>query len=126
MSKRNRTQRQVARQRDALSIATDSVLSSLPDGRLWSPASGPLDYPPPRTLSGSVARRDVPKREPRPLSPFVVPESVPYRIGFVRPSEVVVCVRRRVRRQVLHALKRTGKGARSPRRQSRFSSTVCK
>ena len=35
---------------------------------------------------------------------------VPHRIGFVRPERVLVCVRRKMRREVIHALKKNGKG----------------
>lgn len=37
--------------------------------------------------------------------PFGVPliEATPYRVGFVNPDRVLVCVRRKIRREVMHA-----------------------
>lgn len=50
---------------------------------------------------------------------------VPYQIAFSAPQETLVCVRRHRRKEVLHALKKTGKrGQRKPRR-STFSNTRC-
>lgn len=46
-------------------------------------------------------------------------------LTFAQPSKVAVCVRRGVRREVLHALKRTGKGAGSSRRRSWTSKIGC-
>lgn len=48
------------------------------------------------------------------------------RFRFERPEAVALCVRRRRRRQVLFALRRTGRGSRSPRRYNRSSSIYCR
>lgn len=44
---------------------------------------------------------------------------VPSQVAFYAPSQVLVCVRRKRRKEVLHALRKTGKrGQRRPRRNS--------
>lgn len=45
---------------------------------------------------------------------------------FAAPPEVGVCVRRKSRREVLFALRRTGKGAKSRRRRNAWSGVSCK
>lgn len=48
----------------------------------------------------------------------------PWRI--LEPNKVGVCIRRRTRREVLHALKRTGKGSRSRRHYTANSFIHCR
>lgn len=53
--------------------------------------------------------------------------SPPHRIGFAAPAAVVTCVRRKVRRQVLHALRRTGKGSgHGKKRRTPLSNIHCR
>nr|QJB20444.1 MAG: hypothetical protein [Microvirus sp.] len=49
------------------------------------------------------------------------------RIKFALPHKTAICIRRKIREEVLHALRRTGKGAnrRKPHR-NRFSGVSCK
>lgn len=47
------------------------------------------------------------------------------RVAFNVPRLVGICVRRKVRREVLHALNRTGKGSGGPRRRNFYSSVKC-
>lgn len=48
-------------------------------------------------------------------------------IGFKQPNRVLLCQRRHQRREVLHALQRTGKGSRArTRRRSYWSDVSCK
>lgn len=101
--------------RDARPSSLTPALRSrppLPDTRLTenlkAPASGPA-----RLFSGAVARItvDPPKKKFRGKS------RVPYQLSFSAPAETVVCVRRSRRKEVLHALKKTGKrGQRKPRK----------
>lgn len=52
---------------------------------------------------------------------------LPWRVAFADPKKVAVCVRRKVRREVLHALKlksRAGKGG-APRRRNPWSGIRC-
>lgn len=52
--------------------------------------------------------------------------SLPWHVAFSEPRNVVVCVRRKSRREVLFALNRTGKGAQKKRRRrNSHSSTRC-
>lgn len=53
---------------------------------------------------------------------------LPYRIGFTLPWQVIICVRRKRRRQVLHALGKTGRGATrrmKPRKNNHWSEVRC-
>lgn len=45
---------------------------------------------------------------------------------FDRPRDVTVCVRRKARREVLFAYRRTGKGARAPRHRNYWSDVKCR
>lgn len=45
---------------------------------------------------------------------------------LLEPNKVGICVRRRTRRQVLHALKRTGKGSRARRHYTAYSEVHCR
>lgn len=52
------------------------------------------------------------------------------RVGFYRPNRVIICARRRMRREVLHAIRRTGSGggAKLPKQKPRYnpeSKIVC-
>lgn len=47
------------------------------------------------------------------------------RAAFDEPHKVVVCVRRKVRREVLFAKRKTGRGARSPKRRNLWSDVKC-
>lgn len=51
---------------------------------------------------------------------------VPRRVVFYQPDRVIVCARRRSRREVLFALGRTGKGAKSRRSRNMFSDVSCR
>lgn len=52
--------------------------------------------------------------------------SLPARIAFRQPDKVLVCVRRSIRREVLHALRKNGKrGQRSPR-FTQYSQISCR
>ena len=52
--------------------------------------------------------------------------SLSARVGFEVPSRVAVCIRRKQRKEVIHALKLTGKGAGARfRRRNIWSGIVC-
>lgn len=53
------------------------------------------------------------------------PNKVPYQIAFNAPRETLVCVRRKRRKEVLHAFKKTGKGGQRKPRRSQWSDTKC-
>ena len=97
-------------------------LPSIEDRRTFHP-EGPNR--PARSLSSSRHRLRVPKTPSR-YQYSLKKSYVPHEIGFVDPERVLVCVRRRQRRQVMHAMKKAGKrGQRRPRR-SYYSSVSCR
>lgn len=71
----------------------------------------------PKVLRSSVVSvKPTQKRRNRPVVGF----------SFSAPREVLICVRRKIRKQVLHALRKTGKvGQRRPRRGF-YSSVSCR
>lgn len=84
------------------------------DRRQWHPEGV---YRPARSFSRSFHRLRVvsDRREPvrsRKARNFLqeMRSSVPVRVGFQSPDGVLVCVRRKQRREVLHALRKTGRG----------------
>lgn len=101
-------------------------LSPMPDlfddRRQWHPDS---PYQAPMSLLGPLPAVVIeaparPGRRPRGSA-----SGSPYRYPvFSTPSKVAVCVRRKDRREVLFAKKRTGKGSRSFRRRRNYQSDV--
>lgn len=51
---------------------------------------------------------------------------VPKAVAFQAPEKVLVCVRRQMRREVMHALKKAGKRGQKSRRWSWYSNISCK
>lgn len=97
------------------------------DERNFYPSRGPLDYPSPRNIFGNVARVVIVSRPTRKIvSGRPVQISPPHRIGFTVPRETLVCVRRKARREVLFAKRKTGRGSKSARKLSRYSNVSCK
>lgn len=91
------------------------------DRRLWHPEGR---YAPARSFSRSRHRlREVaPSRvsEARRSRSVSNMSSLPvHRIGFERPERVLICVRRKMRREVLFARRKTGRGVK--RRRPRFN-----
>lgn len=68
-----------------------------------------------KTLAGSPARFNNHKLRSLYTDPWTV----------VQPHKVALCERRKTRREVLHALRRTGKGARSKRRYTDQTIVKC-
>lgn len=52
-------------------------------------------------------------------------QAVPWNISFVKPREVLTCVRRKIRREVLHAFRVAGKRGLSGPRYNEFSKVSC-
>lgn len=120
MAKR-RSKRERKAQRDSNYITTVSAaptILSLEDRRMFHPE----DVPHPR---GSLNRssRLVVSVAPKARH---ISSGLPAHIKFNVPKEVALCVRRKQRRQVLFALRRTGKGARKfYRRRNEWSNVRC-
>lgn len=131
MSRRNR------RVRDAPAIASSlhstwsepvgDWLRQVEDWRAFSPAPlGGQPYTPARTLWGPPARFVV-GRATTPLAPLKKRFLTPV-IAFQAPIRTIVCVRRRIRREVMHALRHAGRRGRSgskPRRTA-YSGISCR
>jgi len=117
------TERQV--RRDITNVATRHRVHDLPirpirrsvplpllehqDFRQWHPA--PLSKPL-RRLGGASARLKV----ATPARPVGGPVTFPYhKVAFRDATRVVLCVRRQVRRQIIHALGKAGGKVRRPR-----------
>lgn len=92
-----------------------SVLTPQSDRRFYNPNRFAV-HATPRAASQLVPARGT--MATRVLSP---------RVMFAAPSNVALCVRRRMRREVLHALNLTHKAGRSgkPRRYNRYSQVKC-
>lgn len=119
--------RRRSNQRDTFDIATpvlrNTVLSELEDRRQFHPLS---DVRPARGLTKNDSLLYV-----RPVGDRVSGRKDkkwrPETFNFSVPKNVAICVRRKQRREVLFALKRTGKGARVRRRRRNYYSDVsCK
>lgn len=79
--------------------------SDIQDRRTWDPA--PLVAP--RTLSGRQAR--VYKQQPVSIkAPQAVLFNPVHKLGFKDPKHVLLCLQRNIRKEVLHALGKTGRG----------------
>lgn len=98
-------QRMPPHRRPRRALRPRTILRDAEDRRLRRPER----EAPPRTVAGVPMRRILDVRA--------------YRDAFVNPRLVAICVRRRRRREVLHALKRTnGQGA---RRRNVWSNVRC-
>lgn len=75
---------------------------------------------PARFLSGPIASVGV-----TTPSKKQAPSRVPYQIAFSAPAETLVCVRRRRRKEVLFAKRKTGKGGQRRPRRSKWSNYKC-
>lgn len=85
---------------------------------------------PARSFSIPRHRLAIPKKNVRSVrgdSRYVPSfDGLTHEIGFRVPRKVLICVRRRIRKQVLHAFRKTGKaGQRKPRRNF-YSSVSCR
>lgn len=96
-------------------------LTVFEDRRLWSPYRSLL---PAGTLGSRSARRLV--EVPRAASGLLQDPFPSLRLGFAVPKRVVLCVRRKTRREVIHARGFVRKGASSRvRRRNQFSEVTC-
>lgn len=106
----------------------EGALRALEDRRTWHP-EGPQR--PARSLRGSqhrfvVASDPSPKRRVSSSRVEFFSPSVPVGVGFEKPREVALCVRRQQRREVLHARRKTGKRGQKKPVWSYYSRVRCK
>lgn len=89
----------------AIVSVSPGPLDEVEDNRVWRPdvlrAPGVRGLAPARLLSGAPARLQSLSEPSRPSWP----------LGFQEANKVVRCMRREQRKQVLHALNKTGKGS---------------
>lgn len=140
MARRSRSssQRMRSRQRDDYSIPNDTVsllsalLSPAEDLRRWNPE--PIELRPPLDILGrpsrfvvapsvKVHKRSVIARNYYTNAPVGLQAPIGIKVQSAFP--VVTCVRRKIRKSVLFALGRTGKGAKAPRRRNDRSNVRC-
>lgn len=93
-------------------------LTPVEDFRSWHP-DGP--YRAARQLSGHPVKPLVVKKT---TGPGRVPIRLPHRVQFDAPARVVVCVRRQTRKEVLHALKKVGRGKGGGKKRRNYWSDV--
>ncbi|WNK13802.1 MAG: hypothetical protein [Microvirus sp.] len=132
MSRRRSRQRFDSNSRfDAVAVVHDKLASSLrqlrrfdlrllEDRRLFDPLG---DYSRLRSVVGRprVVVRNVNREAERARKSIFPPVSV----GFAVPKNVALCKRRHERREVMHALRLTGRGAGSPKRRGPWSDIHC-
>ena len=95
----------------------EAPLRTLEDRRTWHPGSVPTAWEPAKVIGGRPARLRA-SRRPSLLSPSPV-------VAFDVPERVAVCVRRKTRKEVIHAKGVAGGRVRRPSR-SIYSSISCK
>lgn len=95
-------------------------LSHYEDNRQWKPATL---FRSSRRIGGAPARLAAPTSLPPSAFNFYSPPSI---VAFREPRRVVVCIRRAIRRQVLHAFSIAGRGGLARPRRTASSSISCK
>lgn len=110
----------------------DVPLAQIEDRRLFHPLR---QYRPPRRLDGTTARIGVADRRPsrqQVKRSFATKQHHAIRsqtkgfLTFQEPANVVVCVRRQRRKEVLFATGGAGKRSKRPPRRNAFSSISCR
>lgn len=97
-------------------FAQPDDLLAVQDWRRYDPR--PVTSRPAKTFSGSDAQVRVGRGSKQARN------RVPKSLGFVAPEKVVVCVRRKTRKEVLHALGYTGRGSGGGRKHRNHYSKV--
>lgn len=85
-------------------------------------------YAPAKSFNSTRHRIAVPKSNYKvPLSQYsALGQTYPtYKLAFEAPTKVLVCVRRKIRKQVLHALSKTGKVGQNRPKISDYSHISC-
>lgn len=101
-------------------------LRSIEDRRSYHP-DGPLR--PAKTVSGHRIKPLVvktPTNKKYGWKAIKAASTVPKKVSFSVPKKTLICIRREQRREVLHALKKTKRGAGGSRKLNWFSEVSCK
>lgn len=111
---------------DYVQTDLEDFLRSIEDRREYHPES---DSRPARSFNKSRHRLVLPAANKniihRENFDVMQPAAVPIGIGFDEPDKVIVCVRRQRRKEVLHALNKTGKSGQKRPRRSEYSDVRC-
>lgn len=93
-------------------------LTQIQDLRAFDPEP---ELSPARDILGRIASvtGTTPKKQTRGRS------RVPFQLAFKAPKQTLVCIRRKTRKQVLFAKRKTGKGGQRRARWSKWSSVKC-
>nr|QJB21673.1 MAG: hypothetical protein [Microvirus sp.] len=84
------------------------------------------DDAPAATLDSRPHRLVVrPSHKSPPARRQLIQDNIPQHVSFDTPEKVLVCVRRTRRKEVLHALRKTGKAGQKAPRRSAFSEIHC-
>lgn len=94
-----------------------------PEGR-QRPARGFRNARHRLTEHKTITRRQQPNKKFKTVPTGL--QQTTHRIGFEQPEQIAVCVRRKKREEILHALKKTGKTGQKRPRRSYYSSISCK
>lgn len=98
-------------------VATPHDMGPIEDRRSYHP----LDFfRPARTWSGQDAPPSVPSKTPRNKPRAFLARG----LSFSVPPEVLVCVRRKQRKEVLHAFKKVGRGRGGGRKRRNWWSNI--
>lgn len=103
------------------SRVTSTYLTQIEDRRLWHPEG---IYAPAKSFNQS-RHRLVAQPIARVFTGSGYKLTRPSTIAFAAPKKVLICVRRGIRKQVLHALNKTGKVGQNRPRRSYYSSISC-
>ncbi len=113
------------RRREIINLASSNLPAlhltprSVQDRRLYHPLGAA------RPLLTTSSRRPV-LVVSQPKKQKAKPKGPVYRVQFAKPRFVLVCVRRNIRKQVLHALNKTGRGGQRRPRRNQWSEISCK
>lgn len=92
-----------------------NTLREIEDRRTWHPQGAQR---PARSVTRSQHKLVLPKKDSSPR--------LPSRVAFDAPKQVLVCIRRKMRKEVLFAKRKTWKGSRARRhRHTYFSEVTC-
>ena len=97
-----------------IQIPPRSSLKIIEDRRLYHPARRVL---PVRT------RRRVARLEAARQTPLYRPAA--HHVQFAHPKQVIICVRRNRRKEIMHALKKTGRGGQKKPKRNFWSEVKC-
>lgn len=98
------------------------------DNRLWHPDPLTRTIAEPRSASRLTLPKESavsPRRSVQDRPGNSRAARLPHRLAFSQPAQVAVCVRRKARREVLFAKRKTGKGRNATRRRTPWSDIKC-